>query len=140
MTSTIETTDAPEYPMPRAARYPFDPPPLLRQKQQEARFVRVQLWDGSTPWLVTRYDDQRAVMADPRVSADPTSPGYPIQTASGGGESKISFILMDDPEHTRLRRMVTAPFTIRKIEAMRGGGPCWRTSSTAGRPSTRARG
>ena len=26
---------------------------------------------------------------------------------------------MDDPEHARLRRMVTAPFTIRRIEAMR---------------------
>jgi cytochrome P450 len=33
----------------------------------------------------------------------------------------MSFILMDDPEHARLRRMVTAPFMIKKIEAMRPG-------------------
>lgn len=27
--------------------------------------------------------------------------------------------MMDDPEHARLRRMVTAPFAIRKVEALR---------------------
>src|SRR5947209_12878082 len=37
--------------------------------------------------------------------------------ASGG--SKAGFILMDDPEHARLRRMVTAPFMVKRIEAMR---------------------
>ncbi|MGW4800615.1 cytochrome P450 [Nonomuraea sp. NPDC004297] len=30
-----------------------------------------------------------------------------------------SFILMDDPEHGRLRRMVTSAFTVRRVEAMR---------------------
>ncbi|WP_425425852.1 cytochrome P450 [Amycolatopsis sacchari] len=28
---------------------------------------------------------------------------------------------MDDPEHTRLRRMVTAPFAVKKVEAIRAG-------------------
>jgi cytochrome P450 len=32
---------------------------------------------------------------------------------------KRSFIGMDDPEHARLRRMITAPFTVKRIEAMR---------------------
>lgn len=31
-------------------------------------------WDGSTPWLVTGYAEQRAVLADPRVSADLGNP------------------------------------------------------------------
>jgi cytochrome P450 len=31
----------------------------------------------------------------------------------------LSFILMDDPEHARLRRMVTAPFIVKRIETMR---------------------
>ena len=36
-------------------------------------------------------------------------------------DAPISFVLMDDPEHARLRRMVTAPFTIKRVEAMRPG-------------------
>jgi cytochrome P450 len=35
------------------------------------------------------------------------------------GGSSISFILMDEPEHARLRRMVTAPFAIKRVKAMR---------------------
>ncbi|ACZ89769.1 cytochrome P450 [Streptosporangium roseum] len=110
--------ETPEYPMTRAAGCPFDPPPALRAKQEEGPLTKVRLWDGSTPWLVTRYAEQRALLADPRVSADISRPGYP-SSAPIGGSSTISFILMDDPEHARLRRMVTAPFTIKRVEALR---------------------
>lgn len=124
-------TDIPAYPMSRAPGCPFDPPPEARSKQERDRLTRVRLWDGSTPWLVTRHADQRALLADPRVSVDVTRPGYPSpapvtappSTGSEGsgrpGGSPISFVLMDDPEHARLRRMVTAPFTVRRSEAMR---------------------
>jgi hypothetical protein len=33
---------------------------------------RVRLWDGSTPWLVTRHEDQKALYGDRRLSVDPT--------------------------------------------------------------------
>jgi cytochrome P450 len=111
----------PVYPMTRAEGCPFDPPPKLRELQDEAPLVRVQVFD-KTAWLVTRYADQRKLLADPRLSSDVTAPGYPSQTAiapkSGDGVG-IGFILMDDPEHARLRRMVTAPFMIKRVEAMR---------------------
>jgi cytochrome P450 len=113
------TTTTPEFPMARAARCPFDPPPELRDLQKEGPLAKVRLEDGSTAWLVTRYADQRAVLGDPRVSADPDRPGYPNAAASGGGGSKMSFILMDDPEHARLRRMVTASFTVKRMAAIR---------------------
>ncbi|GAA3177592.1 MULTISPECIES: cytochrome P450 [Streptomyces] len=106
------------FPMDRAAGCPFDPPPELREAQRRGPLTRVRLWDGSTPWLVTRHADQRALLADPRVSADITRPGYPA-SAPVTGSARMSFILMDDPEHNRLRRMVTAPFTVRRMEAMR---------------------
>ncbi|WP_046732553.1 cytochrome P450 [Streptomyces humi] len=108
----------PGFPMPRAAGCPFDPPPALTAAQQEGPLARVRLWDGKDYWLLTRYADQRAVLLDPRVSADLTSPGYPLQ-APGSGKNDIGFILMDDPEHARLRRMVTAPFAIKRVEALR---------------------
>jgi cytochrome P450 len=79
----------------------------------------VRLWDGSEPWLVTRYAEQRALLGDARVSADIDRPGFPPKASSEGSEGKLSFIMMDDPEHARLRRLVTAPFAIKKVEALR---------------------
>ncbi|GAB7110433.1 cytochrome P450 [Streptomyces phaeofaciens JCM 4814] len=115
-----EVPDAiPEFPMPRAARCPLDPPPALRDLQERAPLTKVRLRDGSEPWLVTRYADQRALLGDPRVSADTDSPGYPSKAGPEGGEGKLSFIMMDDPEHARLRRMVTAPFAVKRVEALR---------------------
>ncbi|MEV5492098.1 cytochrome P450 [Streptomyces bobili] len=118
--SVPEAPDSPpEFPMPREARCPFDPPPALKNIQEQTPLTKVRLWDGSEPWLVTRYADQRAVLGDARVSADTDSPGYPTKASPEGGEGKLSFIMMDDPEHTRLRRMVTAPFAVKKVEALR---------------------
>ncbi|MBE9373604.1 cytochrome P450 [Saccharopolyspora sp. HNM0983] len=123
MTSTVNTAglspdELPEYPMARDARCPFDPPPDLQATREQGPLTTVRLWDGSTPWLVTRYEQQRRLLADPRVSADPMRPGYP-SPAPVDGSSKLSFILMDDPEHARQRRMVAAPFTIKRTEALR---------------------
>ncbi|UED87612.1 cytochrome P450 [Streptomyces profundus] len=118
-TTSSASAELPLFPMPRASGCPFDPPPPLLERQQEGPFTRVSLWDGSTPWLVTRYAEQRALMADPRVSADITRPGYPSSAPVPPQGNTIGFILMDDPEHARLRRMVTAPFAIKRVEAMR---------------------
>jgi cytochrome P450 len=109
------------YPMARAEGCPFDPPPRLGRLRSEQPLSRVEIWDGTSPWLVTRYADQRALLADRRVSAEPDRPGYPSTAPSRprGDDTSIGFILMDDPEHARLRRMVTAPFMIKRVEAMR---------------------
>jgi cytochrome P450 len=112
---------APQFPMARAAGCPFDPPPELHTLLAEEPISRVRVWDGSTPWLITRYADQRALLADPRVSADAARPGYPHPSESlkARRSGNISFINLDDPEHARLRRMVIAPFTVRRMEALR---------------------
>ncbi|MFG1702681.1 cytochrome P450 [Nonomuraea sp. M3C6] len=124
MTSTLHSAgespaEVPEFPMARDARCPFDPPPGLYAQREQGPLTRVRLWDGSTPWLITGHAEQRAVLADPRVSADLSHPGYPATVPLPPGGVKRSFIGMDDPEHARLRRMVTAPFAIKRIEAMR---------------------
>lgn len=113
-------TEAPAYPMARTSGCPFDPPAPLQRMREQAPLVRVRLFDGTTPWLVTRYADQRALLGDPRVSAVPTTPGFPRQADFAPRRyHALSFIAMDDPEHARQRRMVTAPFAIKRIEAMR---------------------
>jgi cytochrome P450 len=113
--------EVPDFPMARATSCPFDPPAALRALQDRARITNVRLWDGSTPWLITRYADQRALLADKRISHDSTLPGYPDLSAGvhAGGAEMRTFIRMDDPEHARLRRMVTPPFAIKRIEALR---------------------
>ncbi|MCC5480537.1 cytochrome P450 [Streptomyces barringtoniae] len=125
-TTSAHGTDAPaaqvpDYPMPRAARCPFDPPPALHVLQDQAPISRVRLWDGSTPWLVTRYEDTRALLADPRISSESDLPHYPHLSPAQKERRRQSrtFINMDDPEHARLRRMVTAAFSIRQVEALR---------------------
>jgi cytochrome P450 len=116
-------TEPAAYPSERAPGCPFDPPPDYRRLQAESPITRVRLWDGSTPWLVTKYADQRALLSDQRLSADTRHPDFPHPSESAkvhrSGSDGITFVLMDDPEHARMRRMVTAPFTVRRIEALR---------------------
>ncbi|MQY21626.1 cytochrome P450 [Nocardia macrotermitis] len=126
MTSTIISTDdawpeLSEVPTTRATAAPFDPPPELRTFQDAGPLHRVRLWNGDSAWLVTRHAEQRRLLADPRVSADIERPGFPHQTRLDPNRPRkgLSFISMDDPEHSRLRRMVTAPFMIKRMEAMR---------------------
>ena len=112
--------DLATYPMARG-RCPFDPPPELNRRQAEAPLARVKLWDGSTPWLVTRYDDSRQLLADPRISSDPRRDGFPYAGAAQAqrpGQFN-AFIVRDDPEHAAQRRLVTADFMIKRVEAMR---------------------
>ncbi|MFE0026039.1 cytochrome P450 [Amycolatopsis sp. NPDC059021] len=108
----------PKFPMPRAAGCPFDPAPELAR---QAPVSRVRLWDGSTPWLITRYADVRALLADPRVSVDVTWPGFPHTNAvSKARDTRMKTLMqLDAPEHTAQRRLLTADFTIRKMTALR---------------------
>ncbi|MFD7500893.1 cytochrome P450 [Streptomyces sp. NPDC059850] len=130
--ANAEASEFPEFPMPRAHGCPFDPPPAFHALREEGPLTRVRLRDGSTPWVVTRYAEQRTLLADPRLSVLPAHPGFPrpereyadtataADTGDGDAEAHgLSFINMDDPEHARLRRMVTGPFTIKRMEAMR---------------------
>lgn len=121
---TSPTTDdiLGDFPMPKPAGCPFAPPAPLTdvQRREGGKPVRVRIMDGSTPWVVTKFAQQRKLLADPRISAEATEPGYPIGfPISKEIQEAVGFILMDGPEHARQRRMVTGPFTVRRIEAMR---------------------
>ena len=87
--------------------------------REESPVVRVQTRGGVDAWLVTRYEDVRALSADPRLSR---------AAACGEGAPKIGgtmhttpemIISMDSPEHSRLRKLVAGAFTLRRIEQMR---------------------
>lgn len=100
---------------------PFSPPPDYQQAREESPVSRVTLWDGSQCWMVTGYQELRSVLGDPRFSADAGRPGFPFLSAGRKliATRSASFIRMDDPDHRRLRRMLSADFMIRKVEALR---------------------
>jgi cytochrome P450 len=84
--------------------------------------ARVRIWDGSTPWLITGYEAIRAMFADGRASVDDRKPGYPHWNE--GMKSTVhrrprSVFTSDAEEHTFYRRMLSKPFTFRRVEALR---------------------
>src|SRR5437660_6882944 len=112
--------DLPAFPMARQC--PFDPPADLAELAAVRPIGRVRIWDGSTPWLITRHEDVRAVLADRRFSSEATKPGFPSQgpaTKYRRERTSRSFLTMDDPEHARYRRMLVGEFTVRRIEGLR---------------------
>ena len=80
MSDTVTSTEAvaaPEYPMERSGRCPFAPPPEVMELAAAVSLSRVRIWDGSRPWLITGYEEARALFADSRVSVDDRKPGFP---------------------------------------------------------------
>ncbi|MFC4508098.1 MULTISPECIES: cytochrome P450 [Streptomyces] len=114
--------ELPQYPMPRSSACPFAPPQATLAMHDEQPLAKVRIWDGSTPWLVTRHADLRAVLSDPRVSASDRWPNYPYfneKTAEGAQHRPTTIINMDGEEHARIRRMLTRPFMFKRIAAVR---------------------
>ncbi|GAA3463241.1 MULTISPECIES: cytochrome P450 [Saccharothrix] len=108
---------AERYPIPRSR--PTHPAEEYAELRAHAPISRSRLdFDGSDVWLVTRHADACAVLADPRFSSDFSRPGFPARmTVRPPGPG--TFIRMDAPDHTRLRRAVLEEFRPRRVEEMR---------------------
>ena len=122
LTDPVADTDIPEYPMPRSSACPFAPPPAVMELGAAAPLSRVRIWDGSTPWLITGYDVARALFADSRVSVDDRKPGFPHwneHMLSTVDKRPRSVFTADAEEHTRFRRMLSRPFTFKRVEGLR---------------------
>ena len=89
--------------------------------------VPVPDFDGPGVWLLTRYRDVHAVLSDPRFSVDRLKapiirknidrlPSFLQQSVRG----LRSMLIMDPPDHTRVRKLVAKAFTPRRIAALRG--------------------
>jgi cytochrome P450 len=122
-TSSAEATNGvPDYPMARAVGCPFAPPPDVMALAEQRPLSRVRIWDGSTPWLVTGYEQCRELFSDSRVSVDDRVPGFPHWNAgmlSTVHKRPRSVFTSDGEEHTRFRRMLSKPFTFKRVEGLR---------------------
>ena len=81
---------------------------------------RISGTDGNPAWLVTRYDDVRQALADPRLSLDKRN-GLPgnYRGLALPPALDANLLNMDPPDHTRIRKLVTQAFTSRRVEALR---------------------
>jgi cytochrome P450 len=120
MTAPLEPAAHEVFPEPRGA-CPFAPAPGYERAREENPVSRVTLADGTHPWMVTRHEDVRAVLADPRFGADARRPGFPFPFAARKfvltGEPP--FVRLDGAAHARQRRMLTRHFTVRRTEELR---------------------
>lgn len=123
MTDVMPDADTvPDFPMTRAPGCPFAPPPEALAANAARQLSRVRIWDGSTPWLITGYEAIRSLFADARASVDDRKPGYPhwnegmLATVDRRPRSVFT---SDAEEHTRYRRMLSRPFTFKRVEALR---------------------
>ncbi len=86
----------------------------------EQPISRVRLWSGKVAWFITRYDDARAVLGDPRFSNDNSLEGFPHESPALREHRMDKMLIgIDPPEHTVLRRVMARDFMVRKIEALR---------------------
>ncbi|MFE2723098.1 cytochrome P450 [Kitasatospora sp. NPDC059327] len=120
MTST-PTAPAPLLPAPHDGVCPFSPPPVYTEAAREATVTRAELLDGTSCWLVTGYHEVRSLLSDRRFSADVRRPEFPSITPGRRAiiAANPNFLRLDDPEHARLRRMVTGDFLVKRVEALR---------------------
>jgi cytochrome P450 len=101
-----------------------DPYPAFDWLRRNAPVTRVPL-PGCEAWLVTRYEDAVAALTHPSLSKDPAS-GSPEWRAASLGlplDHRPSLarhmINADGDDHSRLRRLVSATFTPRRMEGLR---------------------
>ncbi|NUP19208.1 MAG: cytochrome P450 [Streptomyces sp.] len=104
--------------------HPYD---VYRRLRDTAPVHRIAGPDGSPAWLVTRYDDVREALADPRLSLDKrhAAPGT-YRGLALPPALDANLLNMDPPDHTRIRRLVGRAFTPRRVEQLRA--PIRRTA------------
>jgi cytochrome P450 len=95
-----------------------DPAPGLADLPGTEPVARAISPTGVPVWLVSREQDARTVLTDPRFSraayvADPERSIFAVPQVSGG------LAAAEGPGHLRLRKLVSGAFTRRRVESLR---------------------
>jgi cytochrome P450 len=104
---------------------PFDDPSVLeisphyQRLQQEEPISRVRTPTGDAAWLVTRYDDVKALLGDERLGRShpnpQTAPRYAAGTLAGG---PIMDADTEKNDHANVRRVMSRPFAGRRMRGL----------------------
>lgn len=100
-----------------------DPFPLFAQIRERGAVHSVTLADGHGAWLVVQFEEAKSALNDPRLSKDMhaalTSGSEVVAEGLPGPEFARHMLTVDPPDHTRLRKLVSAAFSSRRVEALR---------------------
>jgi cytochrome P450 len=100
-----------------------DPFPLFAEVRALGPVHPVTLADGHDAWLVVGHDEARQALNDPRLSKDMHAAlalgGGVVAEGLPGPEFARHMLVVDPPDHTRLRRLVASAFSTRRVEALR---------------------
>ena len=99
-----------------------DPFPLFAQVRVAGPVHEARLADGHAAWLVVGHEEARAALADRRLSKD-------MHAAQARSEEVVAdglpgpalarhMLVVDPPDHTRLRRLATPAFSKRRVAAL----------------------
>ena len=99
---------------------------MAKARAEEPVFLTTAL-NGVPTWIVTRYDDVRALLTDDRLSKDSERIVALIHTKmiAAGREPELhagfgkSMLMADPPDHTRLRLLLAKDFTARRVAKLR---------------------
>ncbi|MCY0961288.1 cytochrome P450 family protein [Streptomyces sp. H27-H5] len=93
---------------------------VYERLRDTAPVCRITGTDGTPAWLVTRYEDVREALADPRLSLDKSHAGEGAYRGFALPPALDANLLnMDPPDHTRMRGLVARAFTSRRVEQLR---------------------
>ncbi len=104
----------------------FDPTPEMAEMRDGPGVGRVRNMLGMETWLVTRFADVREVLSDPVRFSNARLPtafqrpkGLPPVSPEELARLRAGNLLMSDPpDHTRLRRLLTPEFTVRRMRRL----------------------
>lgn len=98
-----------------------DPYPTYAWLRRHSPVHRFTLPQGMPAWLVTRHDDVREWLADPRLAKD-LERFLPEAALPGPAMRDVltrNMLASDAPAHTRLRRLAAKAFTARRVRSLR---------------------
>ena len=105
------------WPLQREA---MDPVPRLAEVRAAEPVHRLTSFLGITVWMVTGPAEARAVLANEHDFSNDIRPYTGKRgSATDGDIGGLGFT--DPPEHTRLRRLLTPQFTMRRLDRLRPG-------------------
>src|ERR1700712_91521 len=97
----------------------LDPVPGLAERQRDEPVSKLEFPFGITAWLVTGYDDVKAVIGDTKTYSN----DFSNVVATAGGQASAEqdpggLGFSDPPNHTRLRKALTPEFTVRRLSRL----------------------
>ena len=100
-------------------RFRSDPYPVLDAIRSQSAVLHD---DELKRFIYTRHDDVKAILRDKDLWSDPrkANPGTFSAQFLGRDEEEPSMLMMDEPDHRRLRMLVSKPFTPAAVEQWRG--------------------